>query len=1367
MSEFKPTSDLSQFGGPFNTPFINEDVCGRFEKAWLAGQPCAIEDQWPKTDSPSYIPTLEELVQIDLEFRWKSFSTGSAQTSRRYVEDYLRRFPELDQAEIVTRLIRQEFRVRLRFSDPPSAEEFRARFPTLVGDSQVFLNPTLPLTDGSIDVLPAETSVAIDLQFGDLRQHARGGLGEVLVAEDEKLGRRVAIKQIRQNAAWSTENVRRFMREARITAQLEHPGIVPVHGLGIAKDGRPCYAMRFVEGRTLGEAIDAFHGSGHSGMDASAYRVGLRHLVQRFVAVCQTIAYAHSKGVIHRDIKPSNIMLGPYGETLVVDWGLARRLSEQVDSTDQQSFALASALDSSEMVTTAAGQVLGTPAYMSPEQAAGRNEEIGTAADIYSLGAVLYHLSCGRPPFKGNRVADILARVERGDFPTPRTENANVPRVLEAICLKAMALRPANRYADATALATDVDKWLADEPIGLIREPLGVRALRWGRKHRSTATGIMVLIVTALVALVVGLYVLNAEKVRTEKARENAVEQETAARKAGEREKRERENAQQLAELKEAEAYDAYMILASREWEGSQSNRVRQILQMFEPTTLDQKDLRGFEWYYFDRLARPERYESSPAWSEIVSSPDGKLLAGLQNGIVIWSAESLSIDQSIGGREDGFRWADFDREGKRVVACAGDKTVRIYDRLSGKVAYTFREHAQGAFTARFTPDGKQIVSRGPSLVAKKDDLWVWRVDDGRTIHRWQCDADIGQASVAISPDGKVLYALDNSRIVRFDLAKGTRLLPKDGNKLGVEDDNPNPFDNATFGAVEFALSPDGRRIALGDAFRQLRVLDSGTGAALHGYAGPFGFPLKVAFSPDSELVAVSGNNSLIHVLDMTTGKQVRTLRGDGTPASSMAFAKGGSHYLASSFLTSTKIWDNAATFESRTIALGTSEDEIAFSADATEAAISNRTTGDLMIYDLPQWKLRLRLPGKGKKFKPLLGLRFSPDGSLIAEVRKGSAVEFYHKQPIEREPRFIPSKAESQITCGEFSPDGRHFATGHHDGVIRIHPLFHEEAPIVLKGDIAEVRALAFDRNDANRLASGGDDRIIRVWDVLRQRVEKELSGHATIVHCIAFSPDGNHLVSSAMDADVLVWDAHAGTIRHRLAGHSGLGIRAAFSPEGDRVATSDRFSNTLKLFDVKTGRETLVLPDAHPNPKGLVGPLFVANGQTLVAAGSNMVKQFESRPISPREQLRQFALACTLDNLEAEIVNGAQLRLKGRLVNTSNGPAALPSRLVFSDSPFILRAHLRPHEGGTASPAQIASSFFPNGPLAAGESQAIIFDVDLKNITPGHYRVRLESCWSKAVPQIVRGRAEHDPHSASLIHPISQVEVAIEIGPK
>ncbi len=337
-------------------------------------------------------------------------------------------------------------------------------------------------------------------RFRVLRPHARGGLGAIFVALDTELHREVALKQILDQHADDRVSRQRFLLEAEVTGGLEHPGIVPVYGLGFDGDGRPYYAMRFIKGDNLKEAIDRFHTDHERGRDPGQRSLELRQLLRRFTDVCNAIEYAHARGVLHRDIKPGNIIVGKHGETLVVDWGLAkaRGRTDLAEPADERPLLPSSASGSAE---TLPGCALGTPAYMSPEQAAGELDRLSPRSDVYSLGATLYCLLTGKAPFEGADVGELLRRVRKGEFPSPRALDPAVDHALDAVCQKAMATKPEDRYGSCRALADDIERWMADEPVTAWTEPWTRKLLRWLTRHRVGVTAAAAAGLVALVGL--------------------------------------------------------------------------------------------------------------------------------------------------------------------------------------------------------------------------------------------------------------------------------------------------------------------------------------------------------------------------------------------------------------------------------------------------------------------------------------------------------------------------------------------------------------------------------------------------------------------------------------------------------------------------------------------------------------------------------------------------------------------------------------------------------------------------------------------------------------------------------------------------
>ncbi len=397
--------------------------------------------------------------------------------------------------------------------------------------SNIGTDATLETDDAGITFNYVDGDATTEGQrFRVLRPHAQGGLGAVFVALDAELHREVALKRILEQHADNPVSRQRFLLEAEVTGGLEHPGIVPVYGLGTYQDGRPYYAMRFIRGDSLKDAIAAFHADAGLKADAGRRSLELRQLLRRFLDVCNAIEYAHSRGVLHRDIKPANIVVGKHGETLVVDWGLAKPLGH-VDAGSAAGERTLMPSSSAGTADTVQGSTLGTPAYMSPEQASGNVENLGPRSDVYSLGATLYCLLTAEPPFQGD-VADALRAVKKGEFRRPRELDPSIDRGLESVCLQAMSLEPEKRYATPRALADDVECWMADEPVSAMRESISMRARRWARKHRTAVAAAAGLLITSTIALAVGTVLITREWNEAQAQRNLARTQGQQARQA-------------------------------------------------------------------------------------------------------------------------------------------------------------------------------------------------------------------------------------------------------------------------------------------------------------------------------------------------------------------------------------------------------------------------------------------------------------------------------------------------------------------------------------------------------------------------------------------------------------------------------------------------------------------------------------------------------------------------------------------------------------------------------------------------------------------------------------------------------------------
>jgi serine/threonine protein kinase/tetratricopeptide (TPR) repeat protein len=500
----------------------------QFRAACRSDHPPAVQEvrAWLKP-----IPAAERpLALLDLvyEHLLRGWELGRPVLLEEYVAALGEDFPEFESPTALPRdLIEHEFLVRHEFprsGDHPRIEDYGRRFPD---------RP---------EVLEQLRSRCLDGgRYVKIKVEGKGGLGTVWAAYDYHLGRYVAIKELRPEVADQAGVLKRLRVEACVTAGLEHPAIVTVHEYR-PEEGMPYYVMRLVHGRTLAEVIRDYHRL-PAGAAAGERRILLHQLLKAFTTICEAVAYAHARGVVHRDLKPHNVVLGEFGETVVLDWGLAKRgasagsggggVSVRVRGGPEIEGGASLTVISGETVDhvpaeeglTQPGQVMGTPAYMPPEQAEGQIDRLGPASDVYALGAILYELLTGRPPYEGSAL-EVLLQVRQGPPPRPLQVQRGIPPALEAVCLRAMARQPPERYPTARDLARDVERWLADEPVSAYREPWPVRLGRWRRRHRPLVAGILTFLV---LAAVVGAAWSALHSHQVEKTREQVSELATEA----------------------------------------------------------------------------------------------------------------------------------------------------------------------------------------------------------------------------------------------------------------------------------------------------------------------------------------------------------------------------------------------------------------------------------------------------------------------------------------------------------------------------------------------------------------------------------------------------------------------------------------------------------------------------------------------------------------------------------------------------------------------------------------------------------------------------------------------------------------------
>lgn len=466
-----------------------ERIVARFECDWQLGCPGRWQDYLPEDTDVRELLTME-LPLVEEEFRQRSVLVPDSRAAS-------------DSSTFGTAGQTQD-------SDPQSeskpvggqVDSTLTRMPASIRRDVNALSDEQGLVQHLMDVKPYTC-------YGEPVKKMKGGLGDVWVVSEANLGRTVAVKQLQERWVGNPRAERAFLQEVRITSLLEHPGIVPVHATGRTNDGRPFYSMRYIEGETLREAIDKCHAE--PTLDLS----DLRRLLDHFVSVCQTVAYAHSCQILHRDLKPENVVIGSFGQTVLLDWGLAKQSPEHSQFSQAHGFTTRSVdgcgHHAENSIDTSAGDVLGTPAYMSPEQARGDQRAISTRTDVYGLGAILYTILFGLAPHPQHSLRPGTTQQVPVDFPAIRTSNWLTSGLI-AICRKAMSVQPGDRYPSAAALADEVVHWLSGESISVKRQPLLQRSLRWAVRQRTLAGAVLVFAIFTLLAMTLGYVGIQRER---------------------------------------------------------------------------------------------------------------------------------------------------------------------------------------------------------------------------------------------------------------------------------------------------------------------------------------------------------------------------------------------------------------------------------------------------------------------------------------------------------------------------------------------------------------------------------------------------------------------------------------------------------------------------------------------------------------------------------------------------------------------------------------------------------------------------------------------------------------------------------------
>jgi eukaryotic-like serine/threonine-protein kinase len=1059
------------------------------------------------------------------------------------------------------------------------------------------------------------------------RLHATGGIGRVWLAYDSDLGREVALKELRPERSQNWGFADRFLHEARITGQLEHPGIVPVYELSRRPaDRQPFYTMRFIKGRTLSDAIRTYHEKQAAGRAGPLERVAL---LNAFVATCNAVAYAHSRGVIHRDLKGQNVVLGDFGEVVVLDWGFAKVLDRAEGSTEAAPVVLA---EEAGLGQTVQGQVIGTPAYMAPEQAEGRTDRINRRTDVYGLGAILYELLTGRPPFACAEVEQVLRQVRETEPARPRQVRAGVPRALEAVCLRALAKQPEGRYASAGELAREVQRWLADEPVEAYPESVAARLGRWARRHQTLTAGLAVLLASAVIGAVV---------IREEWARNEVRVQ--AAEKVADTERKARIKVDTTTYLK-------HIALADEAVSARQLSRADELLDRCEP------GLRDWEWHYLQRrthlcLHTLRGHAQGQTQNQnlrcVVYRPDGRQLAsaGVDGTVQIWDATTGRRVQILPGHAGGvFRLAYRPPDG-RYLASTGvnDGKVRVWDTSTGEEVFTCTHGHRAVLGVTYSPDGRQLASSSWDKT-----VVIWDAASGQPIRTLvRHTHELGVLAFR-PPDGHQLAvaAFDNT-VGLWDVTTGQSV---------------HIFNGASGFNTIIAFSPDGRRLAAGGGNNRIvTVWDVTNGLEIWAIHGQTDTLPVVAFSPDGRLLASAGVDQAVRIWDAATGQAIRTLRGHRAMLGSVTFSPDSRQLASAGNDAIVKVWDvtdlekNAGPECVPLARHPQGVRSLAFSPDNASLA-SAGPDGTVKVWDATT----------GRPPHPLLALG-SPPLALAALANAWVAATGPEIRTL--------MGHRGAVTSAVFSPDGKRLASAGEDGTVVVCDVATGREVFTLPIPAGSVRSVVFGA-DGRRLVTASADKTVTVWDAESGREVRTFHGHGDAIHSVAIRPDGRWLAAADVVGTLHVWDTATGEVictrraqpgnpAERLAetlravppsraqprptscvvfssdgkrlawtgedlkvaiwdlttlpsslspkldaevetitcqGHTGLVTSLAFSPDGRRLVSAGE-DKAMKLWDTRTGQEALTL---RGHTGVIRGAAFSPDGRLLAAAGDD-----------------------------------------------------------------------------------------------------------------------------------------------------------------
>jgi WD40 repeat protein len=1030
--------------------------------------------------------------------------------------------------------------------------------------------------------------------FGDyelIEILAQGGMGVVYKARQVSLNRVLALKMVVAGRFATPGDLERFRLEAEAAAHLDHPHIVPIYETG-EHDGHHYFSMKLVDGGNLAALVER-------------YGNNPRAAARLVATVARAVHYAHERGILHRDLKPSNILLGgPAGAPLeervplVTDFGLAKRVEARHNPELTQS-----------------GSIVGTPGYMAPEQAEGHRESITTSVDIHALGAILYELLTGRPPFRAETMLETLRMVREQEPVRPRTLKPRIDRDLETIALKCLEKSPNRRYHSAEALAEDLERWLTDLPIRARPTTLPQRAIKWARR-RPAAAGLVLMATIASGIAIGGIIALRAEKEKHRKSEAEHVE--SRAR-----------NLQM-----EEDRYFQQVIAADQAFEAKDPAMAQRLLADCP------RSLRNWEWYHLSQRLHPELL-TIVGHSGFVcpdfrpDTPNAECRTDALSGS-LWDAAGGPKLRRMHGPDGTAYGLAIDRAGLRLATAGSDGQVKVWDMTRVRLLHVFRGHEGGTAGVAFSNDGTKLASAG-----QDETIRIWDVSPHRD---GAGDREVplqvlrghtgGVFGVAFSPDGTKLASASKDGTARiWDLSQQPA---KTVLVFSCHDQD----------VCCIAFQSDGTRIASGGADRKVRIWDTSTGRQTLEFHAAKSRVNAIALSPDGTKFATGSLEHTVNIWDAASGRPIAVFAGHTKPVFAVAFSADGTKLISASQDATIKLWDlnsepGVSRFELERESASRSGDTnsndsgtttvswvggVAFrpSGDELAAAGTNQTIG---IWDASTGRLKRKFhEGSGTMF----ALAHSRDGSRLAAAGTDRNVRIWDLNA--SRPPLILSDEREGLASVAFSPDGHVVATGggspphvlqappgkvtaadDEGRTIRFWNPATGSAIRDLKGHVGSIHALAFSP-DGRRLASAGANGILRIWDPLTGEMQFDLKSNASAIFSVAFSPDGALLVAAGADRTIRCWDVERGRSTHALEGHTNWVMGVAFSPDGSRIASAGA-DQTIRIWDPIRGREVLTLRGPGDRVHGVA---FSPSAERLAGASADgVIRVWESEPQS------------------------------------------------------------------------------------------------------------------------------------------------------